>query len=267
MAAPTPVFTFCTDATNRVSIPSAKRTEGFVGGQGIGEGYVNQSLYEIGLWVTFMADFMPDDGILNAGRIVGTGDPVGSGNGLYITSESNGDIAVIPDGSGSITLFTPAGTGGDIGIGARLGASFLGTYADGHLSGVGTYWHIDLSTYIDFDTEGARPSRESTIGAVPTVKTVTVSASPVAFTPGYAGYIVGVWGNKDADAGSSGDFITVSTPAGNAVIFDAFATANTQLVPTYMFIGRAFGSSDAITVTPTVVGDAGGTVTIMMVRS
>lgn len=110
MARPSTVFTWAAfAATYRAAIPAAIRLLGFIPFTRAIARYVNQALFEIGEWVTFLAAFTPQDREIDVGRITGNGDPDGSGRGLVITTDGTGTGILIAPPSGDALSMTTTG--------------------------------------------------------------------------------------------------------------------------------------------------------------
>lgn len=90
---------------NRATVPTAIRDLGVPPGDVFRSAYYNEALHDVGLWLTYLAEFSPTDDVLAAGRILGVGDPVDSSRALTITTVLTGkpiEIKATTSGSGLI---------------------------------------------------------------------------------------------------------------------------------------------------------------------
>lgn len=97
---------------------------------------VNQGLREIGEWIAFIADFLPGDKRINAGRITGTGDPVLGVAGLLLTTDGTGAGITINPATGDAVNIATLG-GGSVFVRAAGAGNNGSTAQFGVLGGAG----------------------------------------------------------------------------------------------------------------------------------
>jgi len=126
MARPSTVFSWAASGgAYLAAIPTAIRNLGFVPFSTSVAEWVNQALNDVGDWIDYLQAFFPQDGEIDVGRITGTGDPDGSGRGLFITTDGTGTgIEIEPATNDSIRIET-TGTGSSVVASGAAGSSSL----------------------------------------------------------------------------------------------------------------------------------------------
>ena len=129
---------WATAATNRVTPPSAKYTEGFVGGQGIGEGFANTLWWELSLYLHDGIDpFYIDEGEWGADVLWGLGtgldaltikpDAGVTGRISIENQNASGFVRVVAAGSVDVLSGNGVGGAGDLRVRANDGDVLVGT--------------------------------------------------------------------------------------------------------------------------------------------